>query len=672
MSPSEVILNSRYQLEKELGRGGFSITWLAHPKKSKQLKLVVKELQLEKLADWQALEQFEREAQLLANLDHPCIPDFVDFLEEQTPAGKRLYLIQEWIDGQDLAAMIQSGKRFSEAEAREIAKKIAGILKYLHSLSPPVIHRDLKPGNIMLRKQDQQVFLIDFGAVRGPNQTANGLTMTGTAGFMPLEQIEGKAVPASDLYALGMSLIQILSHQEPSALPKKGLKPNFRPHVNISERFAEIIERLIEPDVSKRYPSAEALLRALADLEAPPAPGPLQTLKQHWKPLAGSLLLLAGLGWCGLHQPSKPGASSASASPSGSLPLMSAGEYRLQGNAYYDADQCALAVPYYTEALKGLPNDAETWFKRGYCQSRLEHHAEAAADYAQALKVNPNVYPETTEHNLGYQYYQLENYQEALKYFQAQLKRDPKHLSSLNYLGLCLHELQRDDEALKAYNSAIAVDSKYRYPYANRGRLYYEQGKLDLALADYKQSVSLDPKYALPFYYEAELYYDRSQYTDCIAAATQAIANSSPYPSAHNMRGLCYHGLKKYELAISDYKIALQQSPNYAVAWYNIGLAQADAGQLEQAETAYLEAIKIRPDYHKPLNNLGYIYERQGKLQPALEYYSRAIQAQPQDLYYANRANVYRLLKQCPEAQADWAQACSLGRASACQAKCTP
>lgn len=154
------LLKSRYVLERELGRGGCAITWLARPQQDESRRVVVKELQLEKLGSWQDLNQFETEARLLEHLDHPHIPDFIELLSEDTPTGKHLYLVQEWIDGQDLGDLLAGGKYFTEAEAIVIAKAVCEVLIYLHGFSPPMIHRDIKPGNLMLRARDRQVFVI--------------------------------------------------------------------------------------------------------------------------------------------------------------------------------------------------------------------------------------------------------------------------------------------------------------------------------------------------------------------------------------------------------------------------------------------------------------------------------------------------------------------------------
>ncbi|WP_310481513.1 ankyrin repeat domain-containing protein [Chamaesiphon sp. VAR_48_metabat_403] len=137
-------------------------------------------------------------------------------------------------------------------------------MQYLHQQSPPLIHRDLKPHNI-IRNDDGRVFLVDFGAVQDVyNHTLlKGSTVAGTFGYMAPEQFRGAAVPASDLYGLGATILYLLTHRSPADLPQERLKLNFRDRVNISDRFADWLETMLEPDLSARFTSTAAALTAL-------------------------------------------------------------------------------------------------------------------------------------------------------------------------------------------------------------------------------------------------------------------------------------------------------------------------------------------------------------------------------------------------------------------------
>lgn len=151
-----------------------------------------------------SLELFERECKTLKHLKHPGIPRFIaawshEGNEEQAPEA---VLVQEYIPRKNLQQWLEDGRRFTETEALELALQMCEILSYLHGFSPPVIHRDIKPGNVILDDK-QRLFLIDFGAVKQTlTNQSQSVTMIGTFGYMPLEQMEGKSLPASNLFLL--------------------------------------------------------------------------------------------------------------------------------------------------------------------------------------------------------------------------------------------------------------------------------------------------------------------------------------------------------------------------------------------------------------------------------------------------------------------------------------
>jgi serine/threonine protein kinase len=216
------------------------------------------------------VELFEREGRILAHLDHPRIPKHIDRFTVETGDDTQLHLVQEYVDAQSLAQLVEAGRHFTEQEVVQIALQVADILAYLHDRSPPLVHRDIKPSNI-LYGDGGDVSLIDFGAVKDRlvQYGLEGSTIVGTYGYMPLEQYQGDAVPASDIYSLGATLIVVLAHLEPSEIGRRGSRLDFRPHVNVSPRFADVLAKMVEPDVARRYRTASALKQALEALRSP-------------------------------------------------------------------------------------------------------------------------------------------------------------------------------------------------------------------------------------------------------------------------------------------------------------------------------------------------------------------------------------------------------------------
>ena len=281
-SPGSII-QDRYHLIKVLGQGGSGITYQAEDQSTGHC-VAIKELSLKGLSDWKKLELFEREAEVLAGLDHPAIPNYVDYFQIDFADDRCFYIVQALAEGQSLASLVAHGVRFTEADVRLIALEILQILEYLHGLNPPIIHRDIKPQNIIYR-DDGQVFLVDFGAVQTVYQhtVAFRSTIVGTYGYMAPEQFRGKAHVNTDLYGLGTTLLYLLSHQSPADLPQTRLKYDFRPYVNVSTEFANWLEGLLEPLVEDRFETAIAARNVLNNPELLRSP-PVVTTPQQYLP----------------------------------------------------------------------------------------------------------------------------------------------------------------------------------------------------------------------------------------------------------------------------------------------------------------------------------------------------------------------------------------------------
>lgn len=257
------VLAARYRITELLGEGGSGSTYRA-TRLEDGTSVAIKILSLRHLNDWKQLELFEREAKVLSQLNHPQIPQYLEYFHVDTPDNRAFYIVQQLAPGKPLTAWVQSGWRGTETEVRDIASQLLEILQYLHQQSSPLIHRDLKPHNI-IRNDDGRIFLVDFGAVQNVynNTVLKGITVAGTYGYMAPEQFRGAAVPASDLYGLGATILYLLTHRSPADLLQERLKLSFRAHVNISNHFADWLEMMLEPDTADRFSSADVALNAL-------------------------------------------------------------------------------------------------------------------------------------------------------------------------------------------------------------------------------------------------------------------------------------------------------------------------------------------------------------------------------------------------------------------------
>jgi serine/threonine protein kinase len=269
------LLRSRFKVMEPIGRGGFGKTYLAEDTDKLNEHCIVKQLAYQAQGTWaaqKATELFKQEAQQLQQLgEHPQIPTLLAYFEE----GGYLYLVQQFIKGQNLLKELQQNGKFSDAQISQLLTDILPVLQFTHSRG--VIHRDIKPENIMRRSSDGKPILIDFGVAKLISQTvvspagAAG-TQLGSYGYAPLEQLnEGKASYASDLYALGTTCFQLLSGENPYDLwASDGFAwtSNWRRYVTttISPQLGLVMDKLLQREVRDRYQNA---FQVLQDLQTP-------------------------------------------------------------------------------------------------------------------------------------------------------------------------------------------------------------------------------------------------------------------------------------------------------------------------------------------------------------------------------------------------------------------
>ena len=260
------VIDGRYEVLQQIGKGTQGKTYLGRADDGSYV--AIKELRFDNLDSWKSLDLFEREAEVLAQLDHPRIPSFIESFHVQRVGTSRFFIVQEFVAGEGLDVLIARKHRFSDDEVRTLARSVLEVLTYLHQLNPPVVHRDLKPANL-IRRADGQYVVVDFGGVQLVlHDDIGGSTIIGTTGYMPPEQLTGRAVPQSDLYALGATLIHVVTGVHPSQLPTSRLKLDWQGRANVDPQLGAFIDALIDPIVEDRPPSAGAAARRLSNKRA--------------------------------------------------------------------------------------------------------------------------------------------------------------------------------------------------------------------------------------------------------------------------------------------------------------------------------------------------------------------------------------------------------------------
>ncbi|BAU09813.1 serine/threonine kinase [Leptolyngbya sp. NIES-3755] len=259
-------IHDRYCLEAILNEKPGRKTFLATDRLTRS-KVIIKLLLFSASVTWEEVKLFEREAEVLQSFNHKAIPQYVDRFDLALPNIQGFAVVQTWIAAKSLKQHLENGRRFSELEIQQIAEQVLSILHDLHTHSPPIIHRDLKPSNILLGERSGnyvgQVYLIDFGSVQNVAATQDGtFTITGTYGYMPPEQFSGRTFPASDLYSLGATLVELLTGLDPAELPHQNGSLQIEESI-CSKPFYHWLVQLLQPNPNQRFESAQQALEAL-------------------------------------------------------------------------------------------------------------------------------------------------------------------------------------------------------------------------------------------------------------------------------------------------------------------------------------------------------------------------------------------------------------------------
>ncbi|MEW6282129.1 MAG: serine/threonine-protein kinase, partial [Candidatus Eremiobacterota bacterium] len=263
------LLQNRYKLVRVIRSGGMGAVYQAEDTHLDNTACAVKQMLEHHLGTGDELliqRKFEEEKALLARLNHPGIPRVRDFFRR----GGQCYIVMDYIHGANLEQELEdcralTGRPFAPEVLIRDMLQVLDVLVYLHELKPPVIHRDIKPANMIREFKTGRIVLVDFGLARVA-RSEHTQTSIGTLGYSPVEQLQGRAEPRSDLYALGVSMGQLLTGRVPVPFEFKAVR-EVEPQV--PERLAAVVDRASAPRAADRFPDARAMRQALTSLTAP-------------------------------------------------------------------------------------------------------------------------------------------------------------------------------------------------------------------------------------------------------------------------------------------------------------------------------------------------------------------------------------------------------------------
>ncbi|MBD2431898.1 MULTISPECIES: serine/threonine-protein kinase [Fischerella] len=658
------LLCGRYQIIQELGRGGFGVTYLATDTFSNVLCAIKK---LDPLnADLETAKRFfHREVNILNTLQtNQQVPKFFDYLEE----NNNYYIVEEYIEGTSLADLV--GQKWSEQTVVNFLQQILSVLAYLHAKN--IIHRDVKPSNLIIRKGDKRFVLIDFGSVKKlekqyPSfQSSVTQTMIGTPGYAPSEQMAGRPRFNSDIYALGLTAIQLLTGMHPRELRWDEKDNILLPSdIQIDDSLAVVLTKMVHNNPDQRYQSVEAVTEDLnkTKISSPPTQPPTYYTANRRGVLANLrflgiwqipivLILLAGIIACVefIH------------------PFIRPAYYLHEANNLLDERKGDAALEKLNYLKEIQPNSPEVWKGRGDALFILGRDFAALQSYNRAIFLQPKDQKILVKIliNKGKVLYKQQNYQEALDIYEKALKSDnnnPEALSgkSLSLLALGqkqealqyldqLKQIRPDDpriwqeigfaieqsqgrqaakeyfqEALSSYDDILRVKKNNPIYWTDRGSILLKLNRPQDALDSYEQALKLDNNFYEALIGKGNALNLLGKPSEALFAFRQASeVRPQDYLVWFNQAILLTQTLRNHEEAIKAFDRTIALKDDFHPAWVGKALALLELKRPQEALEAIEKAKDLQPKDPDIWDIRGEILKELGKQQEANNSYYQA------------------------------------------------
>ena len=487
LAPGTVLSGGRYKIEKPVAAGGMGAVYRAVDTRFNR-PCAVKEMLDEFQSDaerTQAVEWFGREATLLLDLNHPCIPRVRDFFIE---VGKH-YLVMDFIEGKTLGEVLEkegnvlgvNGARgVPEARARSWSQQMCSVLSYLHRQSPPIIFRDLKPSNIMVTGKDE-VKLIDFGIAR-TFQTQRQSTIIMTIGYAPPEQLHGMPEPRSDIYALGATLHRILTHHDaannkPSIFSFPPIR-TLRPDVSIA--YEQVIMKALSPAIEQRWLNAGEMEKAIINLAPINVAPPTGSIPISGQPRQAN--------------PQTPNNSIAPGEASRHSTTGPGGSYIGSALGFINANRIEEAYAAIQQAFVLEPNNSlvHRTFGQVFARRKPPEIDRAMQAYNRSLQLNAN--DAETHKLIGDVFLFLRRLPlQGIPAYTQSLRLNPNDAESHQRLAQCYEETNQLEPALREYQEAARIAPKLALLHQKVGQIAWRLNQLPIAERAFVTVLTLNP-----------------------------------------------------------------------------------------------------------------------------------------------------------------------------------
>lgn len=661
---SNLLLKNRYRAIRIIGEGGFGRTFYGIDEyQGIHSPCVIKQFlpQAQGTSNRKKAKiLFAQEAKQLEKLGtHGQIPKFFDYFTQDN----HQYLLQEFIDGDNLAQELALEGVFSEEKIRDLLLNLLPVLKFVHENQ--VIHRDIKPENIIRRRSDNQLFLVDFGASKVVENVDLAITSTviGSAQYSAPEQTFGKTNYYSDLYSLGVTCLYLITGIKPFDLFDTGegewVWRDYLVDNPIGKTLARVLDKLVESSSKKRFQTVDEVLEALEREKD------LVSLETQTYVRA----------------------------------------YLERGNHYLELQDYKNALDCFENVIRIDPNYGLAYQKRDFASMQLakfDLKNNLALRVKKMLQLSPLLalgaialyaflptsggminsvnpvevesvdisFPDTPAslepsryYELGNKAYDEQRYNVAIIHYTAALSRNPDYVDAYNNRGISYHALGEYENAIADYERIMELDPSYMRAYYNRGNAYKSLGQSEKAIADYLLAIELDPNYTNAYYNLGNTYRDLGEEEKAIMEYDNVIALDANYQNAHYNRGIAnynlanyqesiddntrvlnidhqdtnalinrgnsYFNLELYPQAMADYNRVIELDPDYQIAYYNRGNVYRVLEQYERAIADYQKSIALNPEHLDSYNNMALSYEKMGDIDQAIKHYQRAIDLNP-------------------------------------------
>ncbi|WP_319419262.1 protein kinase domain-containing protein [Pleurocapsa sp. FMAR1] len=627
------VVGGRYAITRYLGGKKRIETYLAdNLRRQYQSPCLIKQIELPNVqgnGETTIEKRFAEELSILERLGyHEQIPQLRDHFTE----NDQFYLVQEYIPGENLALKIEQ-QDLSTAQIINILISTLGVLNFIHQNR--IIHRNIRPSNLLIRSEDQQVVLTDFGILTDigtlPNATLDSSQTQDKQNYCSPEQIAGRPTISSDIYALGMTAIEALTKIKPGRFSRDRQtgKLLWQENLAVDRRFAKIIDKMVYLDLGQRYQSASKILDDLQKIKSVSKSATRKPLGQKKRKTANHRqsqfklpILPVLIGFLGL--------ICLLGSIEFAFPTVRPIYYWYQGKKLLPKKpQAALNV--FTKAIELKAGSSLAWSGRGDALYNLGRYSKALEAYSEATKLSEADFKIWKKQ--GDSYYQLEQFTKAIAAYNRALELEQKDGELYNHKGKALYELKNYDAALSMQDSAIDLDSSNAEFLSDRAKNLLALNKYDNALTVLNRVQAIEPS-------SVELWQDKPLVLaalnrpqeaervnqEIIGNYQQLLQNQLQDPQIWLTQAEFFANSQMYQKAINSFEQAIKLKPNFYQAWLGKGKALAKLNQGQKALTALDKALQIRSESYLAWQAKGQVYQnQQNNLAMAIASYSQAI-----------------------------------------------